>query len=126
MPKVSKESATKGGDYGAVLDRFEELEGYTLSFVSFREDIDATPLYKGLPDDRCQCHHWGYVLSGAVTFRYADGEEQIVAGEAFYIPPGHVPVKHTPGTEFVMFSPTDELAVTEAAIERNMKAMQSA
>ena len=82
MPKVSKESATQGGDYGAVLDRFEELEGYTLSFVSFREDIDATPLYKGLPDDRCQCHHWGYVLTGAVTFRYADGEEQIIAGEA--------------------------------------------
>ena len=47
MPKVSKESATQGGDYGAVLDRFEEVEGYTLSFVSFREDIDATPLYRG-------------------------------------------------------------------------------
>ena len=43
-----------------------------MNFVSFREDIDATPLYKGLPDDRCQCPHWGYVLSGAVTFRYAD------------------------------------------------------
>ena len=47
MPKVSKESATQGGDYGAVLDRFEELEGYTISFVSFREDIDATPLLQG-------------------------------------------------------------------------------
>ena len=126
MPKVSKESATQGGDYGAVLDRFEEVEGYTLSFVSFREDIDATPLYKGLPDDRCQCPHWGYVLSGAVTFRYADGEEKIEAGDAFYVPPGHVPVKHSPGTEFVLFSPTEELAVTEAAMQRNMEAMQQA
>ena len=124
MPKVSKESATKGGDYGAVLDLAEEVEGYTISFVSFREDVDATPLYKGLPDDRCQCPHWGYVLSGAVTFRYADGEETIEAGEAFYTPPGHVPVKHQPGTEFVLFSPTEELAVTEAAMERNMKALQ--
>jgi hypothetical protein len=35
MPKVSKESATQGGDYGAVVDRFEEVDGYTLSFVSF-------------------------------------------------------------------------------------------
>jgi hypothetical protein len=126
MPKVSKESATQGDDYGAVLDRFEEVEGYTLSFVSFREDVDATPLYKGLPDDRCQCPHWGYVLSGAVTFRYADGEEQIEAGDAFYVPPGHVPVKHRPGTEFVMFSPTEDLHVTEEAMMRNMKAMQGA
>jgi len=59
MPKVSKESASQGGDYGAVLDRFEEVVGYTLSFISFPEDIDATPLYEGLPDDRCQCPHGG-------------------------------------------------------------------
>jgi hypothetical protein len=126
MPKVSKDSASKGGDYGAVLDRAEDVEGYTINFVSFREDIDATPLYKGLPDDRCQCPHWGYVLNGAVTFRYADGEETIEAGEAYYVPPGHVPVKHAPGTELVMFSPAEELAVTEAAMQRNMEAMQQA
>ena len=35
-------------------------------------------------------------------------------------------MKHEPGTEFVMFSPAEELASTEAAMERNMKAMQSA
>jgi hypothetical protein len=82
MPKVSKESASKGGDYGAVLDRAEDVDGYTINFVWFREDVDATPLYKGLPDDRCQCPHWGYVVSGEVTFQYADGEEKIEAGEA--------------------------------------------
>jgi hypothetical protein len=126
MPKVSRESATGGGDYGAVLDRAEELEGYTVSFVSFRQDIDATPLYKGLPDDRCQCPHWGYVVSGAVTFKYADRDEVCEAGDAFYIPPGHVPVKHAPGTEMVLFSPTEQLRLTEEAMERNMKALQSA
>ena len=126
MPKVSKESATKGDDYGAVVDRAEDVEGYTVNFVSFREDIDATPLYKGLPDDRCQCPHWGYVLSGAVTFRYADREEVCEAGDAFYTPPGHVPVKHAPGTEIVIWSPAEELRVTEAAMERNMKEMQRA
>jgi hypothetical protein len=125
MPKVSKQTAPDGGDYGAVFDRAAELEGYTVNFVSFREDLDATPLYRGLPDDRCQCPHWGYVTSGAVTFRYADGEEVCETGDAFYIPPGHVPVKHAPGTEIVLFSPTDELRVTEAAMERNMKEMQA-
>jgi hypothetical protein len=125
MPKVSKESASQGGDYGAVLDRFEDVEGYTLSFVLFRRDIDATPLLKGLPDDRCQCPHWGYVTKGAVTFRYPDRDERIEAGEAFYTPPGHVPVKHEPGSEMVMFSPTEELRVTEAAMQKNMEAMQA-
>jgi hypothetical protein len=124
MPKVSRESATGGGDYGAVLDRAEQLGDYSVNFVSFRQDIDATPLYRGLPDDRCQCPHWGYVLSGAVTFQYADGNEVCETGEAFYIPPGHVPVKHAPGTELVLFSPAAELRVTEEAMERNMKEMQ--
>lgn len=123
MPKVSRESATQGGDYGAVDDRADELDGYTASFVTFREDVDATPLMKGLPDDRCQCPHWGYVVKGRVVFRYGDREEVFAAGDAFYTPPGHIPVQHEPGTEIVMFSPTEELRVTEAAMARNMQAV---
>ena len=91
MPKVSRESATGGGDYGAVLDRSEDVEGYTINFVSFRQDIDATPLYKGLPDDRCQCPHWGYVVSGAVTFQYADGEEVLRGRRGVLHPAGPHP-----------------------------------
>jgi len=47
MPKVSKDSATGGGEFGPVVDRSEELEGYTVNFTSFHEDVDATPLMKG-------------------------------------------------------------------------------
>jgi hypothetical protein len=126
MPKVSKESATKGGDFGMVLDRAEELDGYTVNFVTFRQDIDHSPLLKGLPDDRCQCPHWAYVLKGAMTMRFGDRDEVYEAGDAFYAPPGHVPVHTEPGTEYVQFSPTDELAKTEEAIMRNMQAMQGA
>jgi hypothetical protein len=125
MPKVSRESA-QVEDHGPVEDRHGEVEGYTVNFTSFREDIDATPLMKGLPDDRCQCPHWGYVVSGKVTFRYADGEEVFEAGDAFYTPPGHVPVKHEPGTEFVMFSPAEELDKTKTVMMKNMQAMQAA
>jgi AraC-like ligand binding domain len=125
MPKVSKQSAGGGGEYGPVTDRSDQLDGYTVNFVTFHEDIDATPLMKGLPDDRCQCPHWGYVLSGRVTFRFADREEVVEAGDAFYLEPGHVPVSHEPGTELVQFSPSEELARTEQAIRRNMEAMQS-
>ena len=126
MPKVSKDSATQGGDFGPVEDRSGQLEGYTVNFTSFREDIDATPLMKGLPDDRCQCPHWGYVVNGKMTFRYADHEEVFAAGDAFYAPPGHVPVKHEPGTETVFFSPSEELRKTEEVMMKNMQAMQGA
>jgi hypothetical protein len=126
MPKVSRDSARQRGEFGPVVDRSDEIDDYTINFTSFGEDVDATPLMKGLPDDRCQCPHWGYVVSGKMTLRYADGEEVFEAGDAFYAPPGHIPVKHEPGTEFVLFSPTEELRKTEEAMTRNMQAMQGA
>ena len=125
MPKVSKESTTQGGEFGPVTDRSEDLEGYTVNFVEFHEDIDATPLLKGLPDDRCQCPHWGYIIKGRMTMRFGDREEVYEAGDAWYAPPGHVPVSHEPGTEMMLFSPTHELQETEAAMQRNMEAMQA-
>lgn len=123
MPKVSKDSATGGGEFGPVTDRSEQIDGYTVNFTSFAADIDGAPLMKGLPDDRCQCPHWGYVVSGRMTFRYADGEEVFEAGDAFYAPPGHVPVVEA-GTELVQFSPSEELKKTEEAMAKNMQAMQ--
>ena len=125
MPKVSKDSATQGGEFGPVTDRSDQLDGYTVNFVTFHEDIDATPLLKGAPDDRCQCAHWGYIVTGGITFRFADRDEVVEAGDAFYLPPGHVPVKHEPGTLLVQFSPTEELKETEAVMQRNMQAMQA-
>ena len=122
MPKVSKESA-QVEDHGPVEDRHEELDGYTVNFVSFREDIDGTPMVKGLQDDRCQCPHWGYVLKGKLTYRFADHEEVFEAGDAFYLPPGHIPLAEA-GSELLQFSPTEELKVVEAAMAKNMQAMQ--
>src|SRR3989441_682174 len=124
MPKVSRESA-EVDDYGPVEDRHTEIDGYRVSFTSFREDIDATPLMKGLPDDRCQCPHWGYVVSGRMTFRFADHDEVFEAGDAFYAPPGHVPVKHEPGSEVVFFSPSEELKKTDEVMMKNMQVMPS-
>ncbi len=126
MPKVSKESATRGGDYGPVVDRNEEVEGYRIGFTTFKENVDGTPLMKGLPEDRCQCPHWGYVIAGSLKFEFADHEEVFEAGDAFYTPPGHIPVFHQPGTEIVMFSPAEELNATEAVMMKNMQALQSA
>jgi mannose-6-phosphate isomerase-like protein (cupin superfamily) len=125
MPKVSKESAAQVEQHGPVEDRHEDLDGYTVNFVSFREDIDATPLLRGLPDDSCRCPHWGYVLKGRLTFRFADHEEVFEAGDAFYLPPGHVPSAEA-GSEYLQFSPSEELRVVAAAMMRNMQEMQGA
>ncbi|WP_033333963.1 AraC family ligand binding domain-containing protein [Streptomyces novaecaesareae] len=123
MPRVSKESAAQVADHGIVEDRHEDVDGYTVNFVSFREDIDGTPMVKGLPGDSCTCPHWGYVLKGSVTYRFADHEEVFEAGDAFYLPPGHVPLAKA-GSELVQFSPTEELRAVEAAMLKNMQDMQ--
>lgn len=46
MAKVSRDSATQGGEFGPVVDRSNQLEGYTVNFTSIREDIDLTPVMK--------------------------------------------------------------------------------
>ena len=51
---------------------------------------------------------------------YDDHDDVIEAGQAYYMAPGHVPEIEA-GTEFLMFSPTDELAATEAAIDAAMQ-----
>ena len=83
MPKVSRDSAPQRQEAGPVVDLRDELDGYTVSFTSLLEDIDATPFMKGLPDDRYQCPHWGYVIKGKMTARYADHDEVFEAGDAF-------------------------------------------
>lgn len=125
MSKVSKDSASQGGAFGPVTDRSEELEGYSVNFTTFHIDMDQTPMLKGLPDDRCQCPHWGYVLKGSFTFRSAGGEEVIKAGDAFYLPPGHVGVANEPDSEMVQFSPAAELKQTSDVIMKNMEAIQA-
>jgi hypothetical protein len=122
MPKVSRESAAHVEDHGPVEDRHEDVHGYTVNFVSFRQDIDGTPLLKGMPDDRCQCPHWGYVLKGSVTYRFADHEEVFHAGDAFYLPPGHIPLADA-GSEIVQFSPAEELKQVADAMTENARRM---
>ena len=118
MPKVSRESAAHVDDFGAALDRHEDLEGYTVNFLAIRQDADLAPMLKGLPGDSCQCPHWGYLFAGKITVSYADREETYQAGDAFYMTPGHVPAAEA-GTEFVQFSPKEQLAETMAVIKAN-------
>jgi glyoxylate utilization-related uncharacterized protein len=123
MPKVSRDSAEHVEDHGIVVDHHEDIGGYTVNFVSFRGDIDGAPLLKGLPGDRCPCPHWGYVLNGRVTYRFEDHDEVVEAGDAFYLPPGHVPIVES-GTEFIQFSPAEQLHEVDEVMRKNALALQ--
>jgi hypothetical protein len=125
MPSVSRERIAQVNDYEVVEERVEDVDGTTIQFLTFREDVDATPLMRGLPNDRCNCPHWGYVFKGRLIFDLADGEEVYEAGEAFYITKGHVPHAE-PGTEYLQFSPAEELHVVSEQMQKNMAAMQGA
>ena len=73
-----------------------------------------------LPDDRCQCPHWGYVIKGRMRYQYSDHEETYSAGDVYYAPAGHTPILEA-GCQYVEFSPTDELNQTMAVVERNLQ-----
>ena len=127
MPKASKTTASEHMELEGYEGHFEHWEGgYSVGFERYTADADLAPFFVGLPDDRCQCPHWGYVIKGKVSFTYADGRvETYETGDAYYAPPGHTPAIFD-GTEIVEFHPTDELAKTFDVVERNIAAASAA
>ena len=122
MPKASKATASESMQVEGYEGHYENFDGgYTVAFETYTQDSDAAELFKGLPDDRCQCPHWGYVIRGKVAFKTADGEETFEAGDAYYVGPGHTPVIYA-GTDVVEFSPTNELQQTIEVVTKNMQA----
>ena len=125
MPKASKQTASEHETLEGYEGHLEHFDGgWTVAFESYTQDADLGPLFKGLPDDRCQCVHLGYVVKGKVAFRSADGEEIFETGDAYYVGPGHTPVLYA-GTEVIEFSPTEDLGRTLEVVIRNMAAMAS-
>jgi hypothetical protein len=93
----------------------------TVEAGDVREAADLAPMFTGLPGDRCQCPHWGYVLKGQLPYKFADREEVYGPGDVYYVPAGHTPVLGA-GCEYVESSPSDQLAKTMEIVSRNMAA----
>ena len=84
------------------------LQGMAASYAQLPAGTDFTPMLKGLPDDMCQCPHWGYVIEGKMNIKYKDGSvEVITGGSVFYLPPGHTAWVDE-DTRLVDFSPEKE------------------
>jgi len=119
MPRTRKEEAPIEVDLPVIEGRYVELDDWTVSFETFPIGSDPSPYFAGLPGDRCQCPHWGYVVRGELRVDYADTLETLRAGDAYYLRPGHLTVL-CDGTEVVEFSPTAELQETMAVVGANM------
>lgn len=119
MPRTSKAEAQVVMESEVLTSRHAELDDFTVVFEEYHADADGAPIFKGLPDDRCQCPHWGLVVSGELRLEYADGAETYRTGDAYLARPGHVPVV-TAGSEVIEFSPTAKLAETLAVLGANL------
>lgn len=119
----SKNDLPKTTEVDIVTAQEAEWGDMAVGYVTFHKTVDMAPLLKGLPDDLCQCPHWGMVLKGRMRVKYRDHEEVVNAGDAYYMVPGHSPTME-PGTEMVEFSPKNENKKTMEAIQRNLAAMQ--
>ena len=122
MGKLSKAGASDHLEAPGYEGHIGEIDGYTVAFETYTQDSDLSPFFVGLPNDHCQCPHWGTVLKGELMYRYEDGSTDVIsAGEAYYARPGHVPILSA-GTEVVEFSPSVELAETIEVVTRNLEA----
>jgi hypothetical protein len=94
---------------GPLVTRGEEWGGQLVRHLTLPAGADFRPLFRGLPGDRCDCPHWGYVVAGSIHIQYADGTEEVNrAGDLYYWPGGHTGWTDE-GVTFVELSPADEL-----------------
>ena len=115
----SKQDLPVAVDMPGITIRVADWGEMTTALENFPAGLDTAPLFKGLPDDRCQCPHWGYVIRGQVRVLYADHEETLRAGDAYYLAPGHTTVFEE-DTEMVEFSPAGEYQKTMEVAVRNV------
>ncbi|MBD3219448.1 MAG: cupin domain-containing protein [candidate division Zixibacteria bacterium] len=121
--KMRKEDMSVAIDLPVATFQREEWDDSAVAFVKLKAGADATPLLEGLPGDRCQCPHWGYMLEGAINVTYDNGEKETCrAGEVFYWPAGHT-VSVEEDTSFVEFSPTKELRTVYDHIGKKAETM---
>lgn len=120
MPAANKMITPVSVDLDEIEGRYADLGDVTVGFETFKQDFDPAPYFRGLPDDRCPCQHWGVVTAGQITFRWPDRMETYTEGDAYYAPPGHLPLLAA-GTSVIEFSPTAELSRLMSVLDQNLR-----
>lgn len=91
------------------------MEVYT---AEIHETHNHTLSSDGLPDEDCQCPHWGYVLKGQLRVNVAGQEELFNGGDLFYLPPGHSVISEVADSQYIILMPSDEWAKEVAKRDR--------
>jgi len=118
VPSASREELPLQEVVPGYSTRLADWGGITVGFEKAHKGQDASAMLRGLPDDRCQAPHWGYLFSGRIVVDYADRQETIVGGQAYYIAPGHR-LSFEEESEALEFTPTEALEATLAVARRN-------
>ncbi|HEY8317092.1 MAG TPA: hypothetical protein VIG35_09520 [Gaiellaceae bacterium] len=118
MPSASSDDIDLQEIAPGYSSRFADWGGITVAFEKAHAGQDASAMVRGLPDDRCQAPHWGYLFSGKIVVHYKDRSETVEGGQAYYIEPGHA-IEFLEDSEALEFTPTEALEQTFAAVRRN-------
>ena len=81
--------------------------GLAMCLIRLEAGVRTDPLFAGLPDDRCQCPHWGYIISGTMRVHSAAGSRDYTAGETYYWAPGHN-LEAVSDAEYLEITPSDD------------------
>ena len=81
--------------------------GLAMCLLRLEQGVDTHPLFAGMPNDECQCHHWGYMISGTIRVHTGSGTTDYSAGETYYWAPGHN-LEAVTACEYLEISPASE------------------
>jgi len=106
--------------------QWAEWAGHAMAFEvvpkGFPPGGDAA--FVGLPNELCQCPHWGYMLKGKALLRLSDGRElDINEGDVYYCPPGHK-LYAVEDFENIEWNPAELAGQTMAAFSDNIRKSQ--
>ena len=121
MAKASKVSASDHVEAEGFEGHYAELGGTTVGFERYSADADMTPLFVGLPDDRCQCEHWGYVFEGKIVYHTTTETRSSWPAKRTSSDPD-TPRRSSRAPRWSSSVPTDRLNETMEVVTKNMEA----
>jgi len=114
------------GQDGYKTEQWGDMEiGYTTV-----PPMDCTSFYAegGLPGGVCPCPHYGYIFEGRLRARYPGSDwpdEVIEAGEAYFIPSGHVLI-YEEESRILELNPAHALQMCMDAMQKHYEKVQAA
>ena len=134
MPHSKLEDLPKGnlrwpaiGDTGFRSTQWGDME---IGYTTVHAPLDCTEQYKfgGLPGGVCPCPHYGFIFEGKLRAKYPGSDwpdEVIEAGEAYFIPSGHVLIYEEP-SKVLELNPAHALQMCMDAMQAAITKMQAA